>query len=415
MASAEIIAVGSELLTPEKTDTNSLWLTSKLNELGIQLELKSVVGDDGVRLEEAIRDAFSRSDIVITTGGLGPTEDDITRKTAAQAVGKELVFETDVYQELRAKFKSFGVEMPEKNRSQAYIIEGSEVLRNNFGTAPGIIFEQEGRYLVVLPGPPRELKPMFENEVVPRIQDLAGNLIVRRKSLRVTGFGESALDELIAPIYTEYENPVTSTLFSRTDITVQFTATAENENEAGKLLADISEKVCDKLGIHVFSEDNEDMEVVVGRMLTERGLTLGLAESCTGGLASKRLTDVPGSSKFFLESAVTYSNDAKARALGVPIGVIEEHGAVSAQVAESMACGLKEKTDVDIAVSITGIAGPSGGSKEKPVGTVFFGLADNEEIFSKKFVFPGDRNLIRWRSSQFALDLVRRQLLKKDE
>ncbi len=412
MTVAEIIAVGSELLTPDKTDTNSLWLTERLNEIGVEVKLKTIVGDDPMRLEEAVRDAFGRSDIVITTGGLGPTEDDITRRVTATAVGRELVFKDELLDELKRKFKSFGYEMPEKNRQQAFLIEGSDPLPNPNGSAVGMIFRENSKSLVVLPGPPRELKPMFLDHVLPLLTPDIETVVVRRKTLRVTGYGESKLDELIAPIYTKYENPVTSMLFSKTDIAVQFTATANTRKEADKLNEKLAEEVCEVLGDAVFSRNGEPMEAVVGKMLADRGLTISIAESCTGGLVAKRLTNTAGSSAYFLEGAVTYSNDAKTRALGVPKETVVSCGAVSAEVAEAMAVGMRERSGSDLAVSITGVAGPGGGSDEKPVGTVFIGFSDKVSCFSKKIHLPGDRNLIRWRSSQAALDCVRRQIKK---
>ena len=415
MPVAEIIAVGSELLTPNKSDTNSLWLTSKLNEIGVEVKLKTIVGDDRLRMEEALSDAFGRSEIVIATGGLGPTEDDITRECAAASVRRELVFREDLLEELRLKFKAYGYEMPERNRQQAYVIKGADVLPNPNGSAVGMLYREDGKFLIVLPGPPRELKPMFRDFVLPVLQKEAGDIVVVRRSLRVTGLGESRLDELIAPVYTKYENPVTSTLFSRTDIEVQFTATAGSQAEAEEMLDRISNEVAERLGTAVFSMHGEPMEEVVAKMLSDQGTTLGLAESCTGGLIAKRLTDVPGSSDFLLESCVVYSNDAKTRRLGVPEMTILEHGAVSSETAEAMAAGARESSGADIAVSVTGIAGPGGGSKEKPVGTVFIGYSDDKSTFSKKLNLPGDRNLVRWRSSQAALDCIRRQIMKRDE
>ncbi|NNE66872.1 MAG: competence/damage-inducible protein A [Pyrinomonadaceae bacterium] len=411
MPSAEIIAVGTELLTPDKSDTNSLWLTSKLNEIGVEVKLKTVVGDDPLRLEEAISDAYKRSDLVITTGGLGPTEDDITRACGAAAIGKELVFHEELLEELKHKFKAFGYEMPERNRQQAYLIEGAKVLPNPNGSAVGMMHYTGGKALVLLPGPPREMKPMFSDHVLPTMAEDFDGVVVLRQSLRVTGLGESKLDEIISPIYTAFKNPVTSTLFSRTDIEVQLTATAATKEEAESLNNELAKKIAGKLGDSVFSMNGEPMEVVVGRMLLEKGKSLAVAESCTGGLVSKRLTDVPGSSGFLLEGCVTYSNNAKMARLGVPSMTLDSHGAVSAETAEAMAVGMRETAGSDVAVSITGIAGPGGGTEGKPVGTVFVGYADTESVFSKRLHLPGDRNLVRWRSSQAALDCVRRQLL----
>jgi nicotinamide-nucleotide amidase len=415
MLTAEIIAVGSELLTPERTDTNSLWLTEKLNEIGIEVKLKTIVGDDEMRLEETIRDAVKRSDIVITTGGLGPTEDDVTRQVSAKAIDRELVYHTELEDDLRTRFERWGREMPEINKRQAYVIDGSDVLPNPNGSAVGMFARVGEKFLAVLPGPPRENQPMFIDHVLPHLKEVAGTVFVKRRNLRVVGLGESALDEAIAPIYTAYKSVQTSILFNKTEVEVQISATDTDETAAKRTADELADKVVEKLGVAVFSFNGETMEEVVGKLLTERGLTVSLAESCTGGLIAERLTDIPGSSKYFLEGAVTYSNGAKISRLGVKSETLDRFGAVSAETAEEMAVGMRERAQTDFAVSITGIAGPDGGSEEKPVGTVFIALADAEGVRSMKFVFPGDRYLIRWRSSQAALDFLRRRILRTNE
>ncbi len=412
MLSAEIIAIGSELLTPSKSDTNSLWLTEKLNEIGIEVKLKTIVGDDEARLEETIKDALKRSDIVISTGGLGPTEDDITRKISARAIGRELIFKEELVNDLIERFRRWSREMPEINKRQAYVIEGAKVLPNPNGSAVGMMVKIEDKFFVILPGPPRELKPMFENHVLPKIREKAGEICVKRKVLRVTGMGESAADELIAPIYTKYKNPQTSTLFNKSELEIHLTAQCRTEAEADSLNEELAAKIVEKLGIAVFSTNGEKMEEVVGKLLTEQHKTVAVAESCTGGLIGERLTDVAGSSAYFIEGAITYSNESKIKTLNVSPELIEKYGAVSAEVCEAMAKGMREKADTDYAISITGIAGPGGGTEEKPVGTVYVGFADENEVKSIKITLPGDRFLIRWRSSQFALNLLRRKLSK---
>ena len=415
MLVAEIIAIGSELLTPTKTDTNSLWLTEKLNEIGIEVKLKTIVGDDEARLEETIKDAIKRSDIVISTGGLGPTEDDITRKISAQAVGRELVFHEELVEDLIERFRRWGREMPEINKRQAFIIEGAEILPNPNGSAVGMSVKIGEKFFVILPGPPRELKPMFEKYVLPKLRETAGEIFVKRKVLRVTGLGESAADELIAPIYTLYKNPNTSTLFNKSELEIHLTAQAATEADANALNEELAAKIIEKLGVAVFSLNGETMEEIVGKLLRERSETLSVAESCTGGLIGARLTDVAGSSDYFIEGAVVYANQAKIETLGVSAELIEKYGAVSAPVAEAMASGMREKAKTDYAVSVTGIAGPTGGSEEKPVGLVFVGYADEAQIKSVKVNLPGDRYLIRWRASQFALDYLRRKLLWREK
>lgn len=413
MLSAEIIAVGSELLTPAKTDTNSLWLTEKLNEIGIDVKLKTIVGDDEMRLEEAIRDAVKRSEVVITTGGLGPTEDDVTRQVSARAIGRNLIYKEELENDLRERFRRWGREMPEINKRQAFIIEGARVLPNPNGSASGMSLKLDGKFIIVLPGPPRELQPMFENHVLPELSDLAGDVVFRKRVLKVSGMGESAIDEAIAPVYSKYRNVQTSILFNKSEVEVHLTAQAENEREADKINAELAGKIAEKLGLAVFSTDGEEMEEVVGKLLAENKKTLSVAESCTGGLIGERLTDVSGSSAYFIEGIVAYANEAKMRTLNVAPDLIETCGAVSAEVSEAMAKGMRERAATDYAISVTGIAGPTGGTEEKPVGTVFIGYADESQVKSLKLVLPGDRYLIRWRSSQAALDYLRRQILKQ--
>lgn len=413
MLDAEIIAIGSELLTPEKSDTNSLWLTEKLNAIGIEVKLKTIVGDDEARLLETIKDALKRSGLVITTGGLGPTEDDITRQISAQAAGVELEYRQDIEDHLRERFRSWGREMPEINKRQAYVIAGSTVLPNPNGSAVGMMYRSDNSLLVVLPGPPKENQPMFEDFVLPELSKTVGEVIVRRRILRVSGMGESAVDAAIAPIYTKYASVRTAILFNKTEVEVHLYARAESASDAEEILDELSAKITEELGIAVFAQNGEAMEEVIGNMLVGRSRTLSIAESCTGGLIGRRITEVPGSSAYFLEGCITYSNEAKIRTLGVRRELIERHGAVSAETAEAMAIGMRERAGTDYAISATGIAGPDGGSDEKPVGTVFIGYADEDGAKSLKLVLPGDRYLIRWRASQAALDYLRRQMLKK--
>jgi nicotinamide-nucleotide amidase len=408
---AEIIAIGSELLAADRSDTNSLWLTENLNSIGIEVKLKTIVGDVDARLEEAIKDAVRRSRVIITTGGLGPTEDDITRKVAARALGRRLLLDEKVLEWIRARFESFGRKMPERNSRQAMVIDGSEVLDNPNGTAPGLFIEHQGTSVALLPGPPREMQPMFENFVLPRLAQKSGNLRVVRRVLRVAGMGESAVDELIAPVYLQYENPQTTILFNQTEIEIQLTARARTTQEAETLLDRVSVELEERLGKAIFSFAGETMEEVVALKLTVGRYSLATAESCTGGLIAQRLTALPGASKYFIEGVVAYSNDAKTRTLGVEPILLLEHGAVSAPVAEAMAEGVRTRAGTDFGLSVTGIAGPEGGSDEKPVGLVYIALADDAHTEHRKLKLPGDRHLIRWRASQAALDLLRRRLI----
>ena len=414
MRTAEIIAIGSELLTPDRTDSNSLWLTEKLNEIGVEVKLKTIVGDDEARLEETIRDAIKRSDIVITTGGLGPTEDDLTRQVSARAIGRELIYHPEIEENLRERFQRWGREMPEINKRQAWAIQGAEILPNPNGSASGMLVEIDNKFLAIFPGPPREMQPMFVDYVLPRLKEIAGGILVRRRILKVTGMGESAVDEIAAPIYREYKNVRTSILFNKSEVELHLSASYESEGQALAILEEMSERLAKALGAAVFTVNGESMEQVIARMLTERHETVSTAESCTGGLIARRLTELAGSSKFFMEGAVTYSNDAKVRTLGVSQETLEKYGAVSGETAQEMATGMRNRAGTDYAISVTGIAGPDGGSEEKPVGTVWFGLADKDGVKATKVFFPGDRYLIRWRSSQAALDLLRRRLLQTE-
>jgi nicotinamide-nucleotide amidase len=411
MLTAEIIATGSEMLTPARTDTNSLWLTEKLNAAGIEVKRKTIVGDDAERMEQSIRDALGRAGLVITTGGLGPTEDDVTRGAIAAATGRGMRFEPALVTELEAKFARFGRQMPDINKRQAYVVEGAEVLPNPNGSAPGLFLEHEGTLIAAFPGPPREMQPMFEQCVLPRLREQAGGVCVARRVLRVVGRGESAVDELIAPIYTQYQNPQTTILFNRAEIEIHLTAQAPDETAAAVLLDEVTEKIAAKLGRSLFARHGETMEEVIAQLLTTQGKTLALAESCTGGLIAERLTEIAGSSVFFLEGVVAYANEAKTRTLNVPAALIAEHGAVSAQVAEAMALGIRARAGTDFGLSVTGIAGPGGGTAEKPVGLVYVGLADAQGVTHHKLQLPGDRHLVRWRASQGALELLRRRLL----
>lgn len=410
MLNAEIIAIGSEMLTPFRTDTNSLWLTERLNSLGVDVKLKTIVGDDEGRLEETIRDAMKRSEIIVSTGGLGPTEDDITRKIFARVLQKRLVLNDAILEKIRARFARRGVPMPEINSRQALIIEGAEIIDNNNGTAPGMLIRNGKCTIALLPGPPREMKPMFEAAVAPALRQQVGDLFILRRKLSIFGLTESSTDELAAPIYTQYKNPTTTILFKDGQIELHLTATAKKAAEGEKLLDELAGRLDEALGNYVFSRRDETLEEVAGNLLKFNGYTLATAESCTGGLLAGRITDVPGSSEYFIEGVVTYSNEAKIRMLGVPTDLIERHGAVSEEVARAMADGVRSLAGTTFGIGITGIAGPGGGSEEKPVGLVYIALADDNDAIVRKFVFPGDRQFIRQLSVNAALDMIRRRL-----
>jgi nicotinamide-nucleotide amidase len=410
MLNAEIVAIGSEMLTPYRVDTNSLWLTERLNALGIEVKLKSIVGDDEGRLEELIRDALRRSQVIISTGGLGPTEDDITRKVFARVLGRRLQLSEPVLARIRARFARRGIPMPEINARQALVPEQATVLENENGTAPGLLIDQGGVAIVLLPGPPREMRPIFDRSVAPLLGARAGGAVIRRRRLSIFGLTESAVDEIAAPIYLRHTNPETTILFDKGTIELHLSARARNEAEAERLLDKLSGPLEEALGDYVFSTRDEPMEAIVGDWLRFRGFTLAVAESCTGGLLAGRITDVPGSSDYFLEGVVAYANEAKTDLLGVPAELIAEHGAVSEEVASAMAEGIRRRSGSTIGVGVTGIAGPGGGTEEKPVGLVYIGLSDEVQTAARRFHFPGDRDLIRHLATQAALDLVRRRI-----
>jgi nicotinamide-nucleotide amidase len=411
MLNAEIIAIGSELLTPYRSDTNSLWLTERLNSIGIGVRLKSVVGDDETDLEHLLRDALKRSDVVITTGGLGPTEDDVTRKVLARVSGRQLLLDYEILAEIRERFASRGYQMTPNNERQALVPRGSDVLPNSNGTAPGISFDHDGRMVVALPGPPRENQPMFDNHVMPALRRKSRGARQSSRVLKVVGLGESALDDLIAPIYRKHQNPVTTILFTSSEIEIHLTAIAQDLQASERLVEGLSDELVEKLGDSVYSTTGEKLEEVVGLRMRLKRYSLATAESLTGGLVAERLTQIPGASEYFLGSVVCYATETKTRLLGVPRGMIDSYSAVSGEVAEAMASGIKERTGATIGLSLTGIAGPTGATEGSPVGTVYVGLADDVGTSNKRLVLPGDRELIRWRASTAALDLVRRRYL----
>lgn len=410
MLNAEIIAIGSEMLTPFRVDTNSLWLTERLNAMGIDVKLKTVVGDDEARLDETIRDAMKRSEIVIATGGLGPTEDDITRKIFARVLKRRLILDDAILEKLKARFAKRGMPMPEINARQALVMERAEVLSNPNGTAPGMLVEEGKCTVVMLPGPPREMRPMFDASVAPVLKQRVGDVVILRRKLSIFGLTESRTDELAAPVYTKFQNPVTTILFKDGNIELHLTAQSKTDTEANRLLDELAGQLDEVLGEYIFSRRDETLEQVVGDLLRWRGYSLATAESCTGGLLAGRVTEVPGSSGYFLEGVVTYSNEAKMRMLGVPAEMLEEHGAVSEPVACAMAAGVRKLAGSTFGIGVTGIAGPSGGTEEKPVGLVYIALADEDTVEARKLIFPGDRQFIRTLTVNSALDLLRRRI-----
>jgi nicotinamide-nucleotide amidase len=407
---AEIVAVGSEMLTPERVDTNSLYLTAELNNLGIEVVGKFVVGDHLERLASAVRLAVSRSELVILSGGLGPTEDDLTRDAVAQALDRKLIYRPEIAEALAERFARLKRKMAEVNKRQAFVIEGADILPNDRGTAPGQWLVESGAVVMLLPGPPHELKAMFERQCLPRIARLAPPQVIRTIELRVAGMGESDLDQLIAPVYKKYENPATTILAAAGDIQIHLRARCSTEPEANALLAEVAGPIELLLGDRIYSRNGQPIEAVVGDLLRQNRATVAVAESCTGGLLGERFTSIPGSSDYFVGGFITYTNELKIELLGVTPEILADHGAVSKETAEAMAIGARRRANSTYALSITGVAGPDGGSESKPVGTTFIGLASLEDVQVLQRQFIGDRNRIRMFASQMALDLLRRRL-----
>jgi nicotinamide-nucleotide amidase len=415
---AEIIAVGSEMLTPTRVDTNSLFITEQLNEVGVELWAKAVVGDDRDDLRAVFARALERSDLVVVTGGLGPTQDDITRDVVAEVLGLPLEEDEEAAERIRQRFAARGLRMPEINRRQALVPRGAVALANQKGTAPGLWIEHDGRRIALLPGPPREMKPLFERVAREYLAPVARGARLYRRVLKITGRTESHVEEIAHPVYSRWlegPNRISTTILAVPgQIELHLTTRASDAAGAGAVLARATGELAAALGADLFSTDGGTMEQVVGDLLRERHLWIALAESCTGGLATSRLTDVPGSSEYVERSVVCYSNRAKTDLLGVPASLIVEHGAVSEPVGLAMATGIRERADVDIGVGITGIAGPTGGSDRKPVGTVVIAMAWRGGSRVRTMWFPGGREQVKFFASQAALDMVRRWLIGPD-
>jgi nicotinamide-nucleotide amidase len=409
---AEIIAVGSELLTPDRIDTNSLFLTARLNRLGIEVLRKTVVGDAAENVRDAFRAALGRVDLVIASGGLGPTLDDLTRESVADLLGRRLVRNEEVLRGIEARFRRIGRAMAPTNERQAMVPEGADILENARGTAPGLWIEAAGHIVVLLPGPPHELESMFMALVEPRLLRLAGTTRLFARELRVAGMGESDVEQRIAPIYTEYDAVQTTILTAPGEIQIHLRNWSADAPDAECMLDEMAKRITMALGEAVFTGDGRPLEEVVARELTAHHATIAAAESCTGGLLAERLTRIPGSSSYFLGGVVCYSNERKTAWVGVPAALIEAKGAVSEEVAQALADGIRRTTGATLGVGITGVAGPGGGSPEKPVGLVYVALADVAGVQARRAQFPpGDRDRIRWQASQAALDVVRRYFL----
>ncbi|HTS37392.1 MAG TPA: competence/damage-inducible protein A [Candidatus Solibacter sp.] len=412
---AEIIAIGSEMLTPYRMDTNSLYLTDQLNQLGVDVIFKSVVGDNLRRLVAAAQHGLFRSEILIFIGGLGPTEDDVTREAVAEALGLTLHRDAEIVARLEKRFAERGWKMSPNNAKQADVIAGATVLPNPNGTAPGQWingqFEGRERIIVLLPGPPHELKALFESEVRERLRAKVPPAFLAVRTLRIAMLGESAVDARVAPIYRRYEDVETTILAGAGEIELHFKNRAETQEAAQSRVDEVAGLCEDELDEAVYSRDGQSLEQIVGYWLQMRNATLATAESCTGGLLAERITSISGSSRYFRGGAVVYSNELKTEFAGVPAEMIERHGAVSREVAAALAEGIRYRCESTLGVGITGIAGPNGGTPEKPVGLVFHAVASDSGTEVVQRNFPGDRKRIRRFASTMALDMVRKKLM----
>lgn len=411
-ARAAIVAIGSEMLGPFRQDTNSLWLTARLEEVGIPVVRKSVVGDDADAIRRELDAASREAGLIITTGGLGPTADDVTTAAVAGWLGASLVRNADFLERMRARFETRGIRMAVVNEKQADFIEGARVLENPRGTAPGFWGTKDGREIVILPGVPSEMKEIMERSVLPELAVRASGAVYRRKILRIAGMGESAVEEMVEPVYARWkEHPVTI-LASPGEVQLHLCVRGDPAG-ADAILRRMEEDFRSVLGTRVFGEDAEDLAVAVGRLLRDQGRTLALAESCTGGMVASLVTDAAGSSDYFLGGIVSYANAAKESFLGVSADTLRTAGAVSEDAAREMARGARSRFGSDLAAAVTGIAGPGGGSEEKPVGTVWFAVADRDgRERAKKRAFNGDRTHVRRSAAVYALELVRRHLVE---
>lgn len=408
---AEILAVGSELLTPLRSDTNALQLTARLREIGIEVGARVTVADDLALLESAFRSALSRAEVVIATGGLGPTEDDLTREALAAAVGRPIRRDPGLLAALKERFAQYRREMAPVNEKQADLIEGAQSMPNPKGSAPGQALEIDGRLVLLLPGPPREMQAMFEAGVLPLLRQRAGLRVIRTRVLKIAALGESEVEQQVAPLYTTFTNPRTTILGAPGQVELHLTAEGASDEEAQARIEALASGLRTRLAGRIFSEDGRELHQVVAGLLAERGLTLALAESCTGGLLAARLTEAPGASAFLERGYVTYSNQSKIELLGVDPQLIETQGAVSEEVARAMADGARRAAGSHLGLAVTGIAGPTGATEAKPLGLVFVAVSGTLGDRVRRLHFPGGRERVRFQACQAALEMLRRALL----
>ncbi|MEZ5360534.1 MAG: competence/damage-inducible protein A [Candidatus Zixiibacteriota bacterium] len=408
---AEIITIGDELLYGARIDTNSAFIGNRLDSIGIEVRYMTSTGDNMDLMIEAITLALRRADIVLTTGGLGPTDDDITKNAVCKVFKRNLIFHEEILESLQLRYTERGLDMPAINQNQALLPQGARFLANKTGSALGILIEERGKLFCAMPGVPSEMRPMVDEELLPVLTSKLGDKVIIRKKLRTIGITEAVLAEKIRPTLKFAEGVSLAYLpsYRGVDLCIKGIGTVAAEVESGVDL--LAAGIRDKAGKYIFTEDDREIEEVVGALLIERGQTLAVAESCTGGLLGGRLTSTPGSSDYFLGGIIAYSNEVKIRRLGVSSEIIERYGAVSAECAKAMASGVIEAIGSDIGISITGVAGPDGGTPEKPVGTVFMGLATTRGAIHRKFTLGTDREINRERAVSAALNMIRRELL----
>jgi competence/damage-inducible protein cinA len=408
----EIISTGTELLLGQTLNTNTHYLGARLSDIGFEVVYQTTVGDDSERLENALRQALKRADLIVTTGGLGPTADDLTKELIAKVLGLEMTLDNYSLERIKGYFASRKREMPKSNEKQAYFPKCAKILPNNYGTAPGAIISKNDKTVVILPGPPFEMQPLFEEYVIAELKRIIGpdSKIAKTRILKVFGMTESAIEEVLGELMNNV-NPSITLLAKRTEIHIRLAARNADEQVAEKTLDAAESMIRSQLGIKVFAKDEDTMVGIVGKALKSRGLKIATAESCTGGLIGAALTQEAGSSEFYLGGVVSYANSVKEGLLGVKTSTLQAVGAVSAEVAKEMAAGILTRSGADIAISVTGLAGPEGGSDLKPVGLVYIGFASAEGLEARKFQFYGGRDTIRQLSVTAALNWVRQYML----
>jgi len=409
---AEIIAIGTEILLGDIINSNAQYLAQELAALGIDMYYQQVVGDNEKRIVHAFDEAYNRSDIIITTGGLGPTDDDLTKEVAAKYFNKELLEDEESIKKIKGYFKFRERKMTENNLKQGLIPEGAIIINNNNGTAPGVIIEENNKIMIILPGPPKEMKPMFEQTVKPYLQKKADSVLVS-KMIKILGIGESAVADELKDLMDAQTNPTIAPYAKEVGVMLRVTAKADNEEAAIKLITPIEDKIKERLGDNVYATEDISIEDVVARLLIERNFTISIAESCTGGMIASTLINYPGISEVLLEGAVTYSNEAKHNRLGVKNETLDKYGAVSEETAREMAIGIAKTAGTDVSIVTTGIAGPGGGTEEKPVGLVYVGVYVQGEVTIQRCIFNGNRSRIRLQTTMTGLDMLRRILIKK--